>query len=100
MVRKIVFLALLGIMSVLFAGCASEAENTRLFTSNNSTTITLEEPMTFYKTMDIDGPILGKVNAGQYEVLSAETAEDEQGIWVQIEFNGEKGFVFGVIFQE
>jgi hypothetical protein len=96
MSRKILIPVLFGILLVLIAGCGPKSSNVKLFTSNATATITFQESMTLYKTMDVKGPVLGKVNAGEYKVYEAVNAKDE-GTWVKIEANGEKGWVLGFI---
>jgi hypothetical protein len=95
MLRKILFVTMLGIGLALFAGCAPASANTKLFTPKTVATVNLEEARTFYKNMDVHGPILGKASPGQYEVLEAVNAEKDQGVWVKIEDKGVTGYVLG-----
>jgi hypothetical protein len=98
--KKIIVVVLLGMIFFGISGCGSKGPNTKLFTSNASATITLEESMTFYKSMDVNGPKLGSVNPGKYKVIDATADKDKQGTWVRIEFKGVKGYVFGVLVKD
>jgi hypothetical protein len=95
--KKILFILILGIIFAGLVGCGSKDKNIKLFTSSANATITLQETMTFYKTMDTNGPRLGSVSQGKYKVIEAVADKEKEGTWVKLEFNGVTGYVFGVI---
>lgn len=99
MMRKILLILLAGILFATLTGCTSKPQNTKLFTSKSST-ITLEEPLTLYKTTDTRGAIIGTANAGQYKVLDIVTTDNEKKTWVKIEVNGVKGYILGHVVKE
>jgi hypothetical protein len=100
MLRKIFYLAMLACFVALLTGCQMGTTSFKIFASQSNPTITIEETMTLYKNMDINGPIIGKANPGTYKVYNSAVAKNNMGTWALIEVNGKRGYVVGFLFKK